>query len=127
MNEIHIGDAVAGHGQQDLCQVCQHLCPLATEAEIQVQIMNLVQQLFQPVLQAKNANILGKLQRLRLVADVPLLLEVGFFLLPVLITPVIGVSGNQVAQNTGKNNHQQEDRVYPGQNGQIYQKASDVF
>ena len=89
--------------------------------------MDLVQQFFQPVLQTKNANILGKLQRFRLVADVPLLLEVGFFLLPVLITPVIGVSGNQVAQNTGKNNHQQENRIYPGQNGQVYQKASDVF
>ena len=89
--------------------------------------MDLVQQLLQPVLQTKNANILGKLQRLRLVADVPLLLKVDFFLLPVLITPVVGVSGSQIAQNTGKNNHQQENRVYPGQNGQVYQKASDVF
>ena len=117
MEQIGIGDAVSRHGEQRFGNIRQQLNLLAAQQKIQIHIVDAIQQLVQPALQAENPDILCQLHRLRLSADIRFFRVIGFFLFPVPERPVIGIAGNQESNHAGGNNHSQQHPVQVGQDG----------
>ena len=88
--------------------------------------MDIIQQIIQPVLQAKDADILRQDGGLGSAADIAFLCVVNHFIFPVTVHPVAGTPGHKESCKAGGDDDQQEHKVQIGQDGQVDQKAADI-
>ena len=127
VEQVSIGDAVPRHGKQRFGNIRQQPNLLAAQQKIQIHVLDAIHQLVQPALQAEDPDILCQLHGLRLIANVPRLRVISFFLVPMPERPVVGMAGQQEAGHAGDNDHPQQRPVQAGQDGEVHQKTAHIL
>ena len=127
VEQVSIGDAVPRHGKQRFGNIRQQPNLLTAQQKIQIHVLDAIHQLVQPALQAEDPDILCQLHGLRLIANVPRLRVISFFLVPVSEFPVVGMAGQQEAGHAGDNDHPHQHPVQAGQDGEVHQKAAHIL
>ena len=127
LDEVPIGDAVAGHGEDCLGQLRQQLDLLRPEPEGQIHVVDTGIEVVDPVLQPENTDVLGHGDGFGDAVDIALAGDIRLFLVPVAIHPAAGAAGDPKPGQTSGDGHQEQNRVQMGENGQVDRKAAHVF
>ena len=126
LDQIEVGDAVAGQRQQGIHGAGAGVNPLPAVDEGGVQPQGALVEVVHPVFQAEDPDVLGQMDGFRLVPDILNFLFVGGFFLPVEEAPLVDPAADKEAGRCGEGDHQNQQGVQSRHQGQINQEPRHI-
>ena len=124
--EVGVGDAVPAEGEDQVDDVGPEVDLLLLFDKPAVKGGGFVPDRLQPVPQAEDADVLGKIPAGLGPPQVAHLLPVGGVLLPVLIPPAVQLAVDEKTDSRRQDDDCEQQRVQPRQQRQVDEEAEDV-